>query len=109
MQRILRFPVVMAGLILLAGLWLAQAAVSWLEPVSNSEGCPAGAADDRPVLVAEAPRHCPEPTREPARAAGRGEPTLAPPEPVELCERGRVIVVQVEAEQAADESDVLQR
>jgi hypothetical protein len=122
MKRVHHLPILIAGLIFLTGLWLAQAAASWLGPQSESKACRPRETDRRPifhqlvqhepcrpVLAAEAPRHCPEPEPGPAGAAGRDQPTLAPPEPVELGARREVIVVQVEAEQAADGSDVLQR
>jgi len=74
----------------------------------------------RPVPVAPGPvtpNAGPRPGRAPGERPGEGasasvasdQPTLAPPEPMDLAEGRQVIVVQVEADQAADGSDVRQR
>jgi hypothetical protein len=105
----------------------------WLWPVSDPAAespdgpdcAPAGApfvVDDqcRPVPVTPGPvtqSAGPRPGRAPGERSGEGaparvasdQPTLAPPEPMELAEGRQVIVVQVEADQAADGSDVRQR
>jgi hypothetical protein len=95
------------------------------ESPEGPECAPAGApfvVDDqcRPVPVTPGrgtPNAGPCPGRVPSERSGEGasaraasdQPTLAPPEPMELVTGRQVIVVQVEADQAADGSDVRQR
>jgi len=95
------------------------------ESTEGPECTPAGAwfiVDDqcRPVPVPPRPgtRNAgPCPGGAPGERSGEGastsaasdQPTLAPPEPMELAAARQVIVVQVEADQAADGSDVRQR
>lgn len=63
----------------------------------------------RPIQVIKTSRSEDREARAAADAAGNGEPTLAPPEPLELNAGRQVIRVVVEAEQAAGTKDAHQR